>query len=222
MMGRTHALSGTLLFGGAALAYRHFGTLDVLVGLATATGAAMLPDLDHPHGTMARSLGPLSWVACHLLIRPVFGGHREGTHSLAFVALVGVGAQMAVNGRGSLPGDLALWLLLTLSWSSGVRLLHIRGWLDDVAPSIVLAALLWLTDMSFEITPFALVVGCVAHIAGDCLTDRGCPLLWPVSKGKIALKLFTTGKAGESIALFLIIIGLVAESGYAITTGVIS
>jgi membrane-bound metal-dependent hydrolase YbcI (DUF457 family) len=33
-------------------------------------------------------------------------------------------------------------------------------------------------DMGFAAWPVAL--GCVAHLIGDCLTPRGCLLLWPV------------------------------------------
>lgn len=224
MMGRTHALSGTLAFGGAALAV-HFGPLALAMGLVTATGAAMLPDLDHPNATMTKSMGPLSWFVCHFVILPIFSGHRKGTHSIAFVAIVGIGAQMAVMYRGHLAADIALWLLMSLSWSSGVRLLKIRGWIDDVAPMVLVAGIVWglpaaQVPMDLSIVPFALMVGTAAHIAGDCLTDRGCPLLWPVSNAKWGLGLFTTGKSGELVVTVLIIIGLVAEVGYAIKGGI--
>jgi len=27
---------------------------------------------------------------------------------------------------------------------------------------------------------FAIAAGCLAHVIGDCLTERGCPVLWPI------------------------------------------
>lgn len=224
MMGRTHALSGTLAFGGAALAV-HFDPLALALGLITATGAAMLPDLDHPKATMTKSMGPLSWFVCHFVILPIFGGHRKGTHSLAFVVIIGIGAQVALNFRTTLAGAIALWFLLSLSWSAGVRLLKIRGWLDDIAPMIIAAGIVWGlpamgTELDLTIVPLAIMVGCAAHIAGDCLTDRGCPLFWPVDGSKWTLGLFTTGKSGELVALVLIIVGIIAELGYSIMKGI--
>lgn len=219
MMGRTHALSGTLAFGGAALAHPAGTWWDVGLGLITATGAAMLPDLDHPKATMTKSMGPLSWVVCHFVILPIFDGHRKGTHSIAFALIIGIGAQLALMYRDHIVGAAVLWLLISLSWSSGVRLLKIRGWLDDVVPIVLAAGLVFGTDWDLTIIPFALMVGCVSHLAGDCLTDRGCPLLWPFSKSKFGVNLFTTGKAGENVAMLVIIAGIIAEAVYAIKTG---
>ncbi len=224
MMGRTHALSGTLAFGGAALALH--GTVEVepwqvLAGAITATGAAMVPDLDHPNATMTKSMGPLSWIVCHLIILPIFDGHRKGTHSLAFVAIMGFVAQVAADHRDTLAGQITAWLLLSLSWSAGVRLLRIRGWLDDVVPSLVAAALVWLTDWPLAFMAPTIALGCLAHIAGDCLTDHGCPVLWPVSKSKLTLGLFSTNGPGELVATVVILVGIVAEAGYAIKTGMI-
>jgi len=223
MMGRTHALSGTLAFGGAALALH--GTVDataaeLVAGAITATGAAMVPDLDHPNATMTKSMGPLSWLVCRLVILPVFDGHRKGTHSILFAALVGMGAYAAAQHQDTLAGQLVMWLLLALSWSALIRLLRIPGWLDDVIPSIVAAALVWLTDWPLDFAAPALALGCLVHVAGDCLTDKGCPLLWPVSKAKFTLGLFSTNGPGEFVATVVILVGLVAESIYAIKMGV--
>ena len=72
------------------------GDLDVsgvAVGALVSAGAALLPDVDHPSASVARSLPPLTvWVA--RLVSAVGGGHRGITHSLVgavlFVALVAV------------------------------------------------------------------------------------------------------------------------------------
>jgi membrane-bound metal-dependent hydrolase YbcI (DUF457 family) len=218
MMGRTHAASGILAFGGAALAHvaGHNTWWDLALGTLTAMGAAMLPDLDHPKATMTKSMGPLSWLVCHAVILPIFGGHRKGTHSIAFVAIVGLAAQTALIYRDHVAGAAVMWLLLSLSWASGVRLLKIRGWLDDVIPVVLAAGLVFVTDWDLSVVPIALMIGAAAHVAGDCLTDKGCPLLWPMSRAKFGINLFTTGKAGETLAMIVILAGIVAEVVYAI------
>lgn len=35
-------------------------------------------------------------------------------------------------------------------------------------------------------------LGCLAHLAGDCCTDHGCPLLLPLSRRRFTLDLFST------------------------------
>lgn len=69
-------------------------------------GNALLPDIDHPHSTIARALGPitgaLSWltrrgagalrrVGCaHCAAGPNRGGHRALTHTFVFAAALGL------------------------------------------------------------------------------------------------------------------------------------
>lgn len=208
MMGLTHAGTGTLAFGGATLLYR-FGLADLALGFLVTTGAAMINDLDHHKGTMTKSLGPISWLASKA-VGLVFGPHRHGTHSLAFVIILGLGAECAVISRHTIPGMIALCLLMILSVSAAVRVLKIRGWLDDIAPTVVIIPLVIFTDVDLRIVPACLMLGAFMHIVGDCLTDRGCPLFWPLSKSKFTLGIFTTGETGEKIAGAIILVGILA------------
>jgi len=212
MMGRTHAVSGTLAFGGATLAYA-FSVPELIIGVVIATGASMMPDLDHPNATMTKSLGPLSWVA-NLIIVVIFGGHRKGTHSIAFAVVVGIGAQIALTYRHELAGGIALSVLMSLAVGSLVRLFKIKGWADDLAGIAVSPAVVFLTDIDLRMVPPALMLGCLAHVAGDCLTDHGCPVLWPLSSKKWTVGLFSTGKFGEKIAFFVIVAGIITIIGY--------
>lgn len=101
MMGPSHAACGAAAWVALTADYQlhlqdltvpiGWGVLDVgdtgvLTGALVTAGAALLPDLDHPDGTVARSLRPLStWLArgiCRLS-----GGHRRGTHSVLGVAV---------------------------------------------------------------------------------------------------------------------------------------
>lgn len=221
-MGRTHAVSGTLAFGGATLAFA-FDVPELIIGSIIVTGASMLPDLDHPNATMAKALGPISWVANRIILA-IFGGHRKGTHSIAFALMVGTGAQVALTYRHEIAGAVALSVLMSLSVASLVRLFRIKGWLDDLAGAAISPAIVFLTDVDLRIVPAALMLGCLTHVFGDCLTDHGCPVLWPLSSKKWTVGLFSTGKTGEKIVFVLIILGIIGIIGVhaATLTGVIS
>ena len=83
------------------------GDPGVITGALICAGAALLPDMDHPGGTVARSLPPLSrWLARG--VSRLGGGHRHGTHSLVGLLVV-VGLAM-LSQRLSVPvGDALHW-----------------------------------------------------------------------------------------------------------------
>lgn len=217
MMGLTHAATGTLGFGGATLLYR-FGLQEIAIGTVITTGAALINDLDHHKATATRSFGPLSWVVSKLVIF-VFGPHRHGTHSILFAVVLGLGTQMAVIYRHSLGGMIPLCVIMSLSVASVVRLAKIPGWLDDVGAVAAVVAMIVFTDVDLTIVPACMMAGALIHILGDCLTDRGCPVLWPMTKKRFTLGIFTTGKIGEKIVRVIIVIGLVAVIVAHIVTG---
>jgi membrane-bound metal-dependent hydrolase YbcI (DUF457 family) len=177
MMGHSHALSGATAWAATcALApfvgiHPHWGAISA--GLLSTAGAALLPDLDHPEATIAWTFGPPSRALAKFVHR-VSGGHRHATHSLAFAAAVPflVWAGDAALGRGF------AFTLLSVLFAFGVRGLHL-------APSLVmltataLSGVVWflLPDLSW--LPWSVAAGILAHLAGDCLTKEGCPLLWP-------------------------------------------
>ena len=171
------------------------------------TAAALFPDIDHHKATVTRSFGGLTRLVRWILIKPFFGKHREGTHSIFFAGLVGFGAWLLIK-YIDLPGcKIALLILLSIVTSSLIRLFHIQGWKDDVAPVPVWAFLIFFTDIDLTIIPWALALGCLTHVIGDCMTDRGCPILWPISKQKITLGLYSTGKAGEGVVRVIALVG---------------
>src|SRR5699024_10210060 len=56
-----------------------------LAGSVVATGAALLPDIDHPSATIARSAGAASRLATSAVSS--VAGHRGATHTLLAVAV---------------------------------------------------------------------------------------------------------------------------------------
>ena len=98
MMGKNHATYAAAAWCAAWPAWDYVPSLNVdtsdlslfVVSTAVAAGAGVIPDLDHPDARVSRHFGVLSkWVAKGL--NEASGGHRHGTHSFVFAALLTVG-----------------------------------------------------------------------------------------------------------------------------------
>lgn len=207
MMGRTHATSGMVLALVAAPALERFGVPadpgSILVMTVAAAGGAMLPDFDHRHATLSRALGPITALIA-MVIEGISGGHRHGTHSL-----LGIGAFTAFTWwmvqLGSWP--LGLWCgLLLAAGSSGLQVTFTKG-------STILHTLICLIGGALlvhaavrDLIPFDLVIwgvaiGATAHIAGDLLTEQGCPLLWPALPTRFKVANLTTDHFTERVII---------------------
>lgn len=217
MLGHSHAISGALAFAasaaaaGAVAGYAglhevpfHPGAVELILGTLITAGAALLPDIDHPNGTIAHALGP---ITKHLskFVSEISGGHRHATHSVLF--MLGAGA---VTWVGEYFGGKIFTLILAfVMLALGIRALHLspsgetfRAW----GPCVLLAGagtvVMWRwLPATPNWLPFAIALGCLAHLVGDCLTDRGCPLLWPL-KFKLSIPLISrTGNTMETWVL---------------------
>ncbi|WP_280461067.1 metal-dependent hydrolase [Nocardia carnea] len=215
MLGHSHATSGALAFATAATVVPvpvmefvrgpvDVSALELILGALITAGAALLPDIDHPGGTIGDSLGPLS-NAVAKGVATVSGGHRKGTHGLLFVLLAGWATWAGVNYLGRYFTLGVIFVMLAF----GIRALHLtpRG---DSFRAWGLCVLLagggtvlmdrWLPDSPYWL-PFAIGLGALIHIVGDCLTDRGCPLLWPL-KPRLAVPIISrTGNKVETWVL---------------------
>lgn len=176
-MGHSHATSGATAWATVvcaaplAGAHPHWGA--IAAGLLATAGAALLPDLDHPEATIAYTFGPPSRALARIVNR-VSGGHRHATHSLLFCAA----APLAVWLGDLLFGRWFEAVLLFFLFALGVRALRLAPGLVMVAAfGASTSAWFLLPDLSW--LPWSVAAGCLAHVAGDCLTKEGCPLLWP-------------------------------------------
>lgn len=189
MLGHSHATSGAL--GWSLLAPTVLPAItdvrlrpgEVLAGTVLCAGAALLPDLDHPEGTIAHFLGPVSRLLTRV-VNFVSGGHRHGTHSLLFAGLMGAGTWAGERYLGRYFVLAAVFVLLALA----SRALHlcppgegIHSWGVVVVESVIgtLVTDRWIGTVP-DWLPYLVAAGCLVHLVGDCLTERGCPLLWPV------------------------------------------
>lgn len=203
--GPTHAMSGLMAWGGVSIAAIANGLPMTpqtwVVGAALCSGAALLPDLDHPQATIANTFGRVTWVlskgvhwVSHVVYRSTrlrsdanrHGGHRGVTHTLLFALLAGFGTYAVVQWAHKV----ALLPLLFLFCALAVRgLLH--KWTPKGHALGVTVLSLGLTILCWhwiDVGPpeqaqwcaVAVAAGCLAHCLGDSITEQGCPIFWPI------------------------------------------
>ena len=216
MLGHDHALSGALAFAAVAPLLPVTGA-HLAVAAALTAGAGVLPDLDEPGSTIARTFGFLTGAFAWIVHR-ISGGHRKGTHSLLGVALMTLAAYGAGQWQDSAhvtAGHTQLWwhlvpagLLLALLFSARFRALYIGGHHADAFGIGLAALIIWqgwdlekVTPWHVSVLAVCVCLGMLAHIAGDMLTHDGCPLLYPLSRYEFGLlpeaMRITTNKLAE-------------------------
>lgn len=160
----------------------------VLAGTIVTAGAALLPDADHRHATIAHSLPPLSNAMC-IQVGKLAGGHRHGTHSLLGLAvfiMIAVLAGMwtiAWEPFGLIfPGAGILSVLLASFAAKSLKIIPDTmrkfPWILGLA---VGAFITFFAPQEQFWFPLAVGLGAAIHILGDILTTGGCNLLWPLS-----------------------------------------
>lgn len=213
-MGHTHALSGAV--AGLAVVYflGHSADAYTLAPMfaAVGAGAALMPDLDHPSSTAARSLGPLSRVVARVL-RTLSGGHRKGTHSIigtllstaVFAALVvWLPKELAPYATGSIAAAAAVALLgpviagYVAAVGVGTAVPGAAGSVVGLAVGVAVGFGLHDNPGSWTALTVAYGIGYLAHLAGDLFTRDGVPLAWPVA-GPMRLAYLRTGSFTENM-----------------------
>lgn len=254
MMGGHHAVSGTAawmaLAGSAQIAgtatgldLLDFEVPQVLAGAVVTTGAALLPDIDHPSATIARSAGGISKA-----VTSVVGGaagHRGATHTLlAMLAFTLLAALVAgLDWRANVPvlGQVQLGAVtvVTVMCAFATRALKIVSglllpWIVGLGSGLLVAAFAPVTGAWL---PAAIALGVLVHLLGDLVTVDGIPFpTWPLvfkprnrpasaiwhKNGNIALPIL--GRAGSArewiLCLALSLYAAVAVASTVLTAAV--
>lgn len=225
MMGQTHALSGAALWLAALPALTSESLLgtyavsltpaQIAAGAVVCAGAALLPDIDHHNGSIANAYGPVTRALTKGVCK-ISGGHRQATHSILFA----LGAGYAVDWLAT-HAVYAWWVVLFLLVGFGLRGVGV-DFPDHQTFSVLLDAALaaivvfMLHDLDMRYVGYAVTLGCLAHVAGDCLTPRGCPVFWPVQwRMEIPLVPRTDGKVERWViapVLTLVVVVLAVRS----------
>ena len=228
MLGHDHALSGALAFVAVAPLLPVSG-IQLAVAATLTAGAGILPDLDEPGSTIARTFGFLTGTFAWIVNR-ISGGHRKGTHSLLGIGLLTIAALWAGSLQRGAAANLQhveQWLhllpaglIMALLFSAGLRALYIGGHHGDLFGVALAVLVLWqgwdlveVTAWHVPVLAVCVALGMVAHVAGDMLTHDGCPLLYPLSRYEFGLLpepiRITTNKLAERWVISpLLLIGL--------------
>jgi len=231
--GPTHAVMGLAAWSALSLVAISRGVhMDFetwTAGAALTSGAALLPDLDHPPATVSRSFGPVTEVLSRVVDKTSVGiydlirlkgdphrngGHRTFTHTMVFAALAGVITASLVAMRNPWVTAVLLFFFCGL----GVRgLLHEWDHKADTFVVIVGSLLVtwkcwqWVHTGGGKAAWFgvAVIVGCLAHCVGDAVTEDGCPIFWPVPLGRklwrpVGLPTFMRYRTGGKVEMVFV------------------
>lgn len=213
MMGRHHALSGALAWFGAAGVAMHETShpIDLIAVTAVCAAAAVLPDIDEPGSSVARSLGAVSETVSKVTNK-VCGGHRTASHSFLGAAVVGGLTFWATTNLIATAAVFAF--LIFLAWYTLMPILR-HGL---IALGVGAGAGIWVMQGHFNasLLPIAVTFGYLVHLCGDMLTQDGVPLFWPIARHFRLPILGHTGSGRESV-LFVVmlcaLVGLIYTSG---------
>ena len=159
------------------------------LALTSVPGFTLLPDIDHARSMVSSTYGFLTRGFSLLL------GHRRETHSFPGIAVIGLATWFATLYADNIVAQVWLVLILTLGWAALLRTLGVKGWFADLLPIAAAVVVVCYRDewvaaggspYPLEFLPVAVVLGMLLHVAGDCLTNSGCPLWWPFSKKRTA------------------------------------
>lgn len=204
MMGRAHAASGAAGWlaacAGLAVLEQPVTMSTVVVGAAVSAGAALVPDIDHPSSTVARTIGPITQLlargfsrlaagvrmaSCdHCERRPSRGGHRALSHTAVFAVVLGGLVSLA----GLAFGAHVLWVVVAAVGLAARGLLsrRRRGTFGAVLLGGMVAGAMAVTvppGYGWWWLGVPVAWGCFAHCLGDALTYSRCPVLWPLRIG---------------------------------------
>lgn len=202
MMGPTHAAGG--LAAGLALATWADTDLPTAVALGgICAGAALLPDMDHPSGTLARMYGPVTKLASTLVNRLSsavvtatgggrrIGGHRTATHFPLLAVPAAIATGTAAAAAADAGDDRGLWAVLFLMMSlalAGLMTEKTRA-LGFLGTAAAAAGLSWATvhsapmSLTSALLTAAMGIGVAVHLLGDALTKQGIPWFGPLKVG---------------------------------------
>lgn len=204
MMGPTHSVSALAAGLATTIALNNTGIYDftpatALIFASITAGAGLLPDLDHPQATLARTWGPVSKIIAQITNsisagfanmtagpkdRHVENGHRKLTHTALFSLIIAPAIVLALISFGGFWAQMAVvYFFVTLALQG-----LFRDYIKSLGPILANLLSICITYGLAQAAPetlhptllaFAVAVGCVAHIAGDAPTHSGVPFFAP-------------------------------------------
>ena len=207
MTGQSHKAIGVA--AGAAIAIYGVGQGELAYALAMVTAplAAMLPDIDHGGARIGKLRKQAANIAVTVLAVAVVAAAWLYGHLIlenyTSVLMIGLGVVIPT---------LFLFRLSQTRWvrdTWGFVAKH-RGIMHTlIIPLFAVVATIFIRDRYFLILTYGFLAGYISHILADCLTAKGCPILFPLSKRNIKLSNTKTGSDAERTQTLVIIISII-------------
>lgn len=209
MMGPTHSASALAAGLATTLALNttdiyHFTPETAIVFASITAGAGLLPDLDHPQATLARTWGPLSRLLAQITNsisaafanftagpkdKRVQNGHRKLTHTALFSLLIAPAIVLAIISIGGYWAQMGVVYFFVTLALQGLFKDRVKALGPILANGLAIAITFALAQTNPDtlhpmLLAFATAVGCLAHIAGDAPTHSGVPFFAPFVRVK--------------------------------------
>ena len=207
MTGKSHKAIGTAMGAAIAIYGMRQGDYVFALALVTAPLAAMLPDIDHDSariGKMRKLLANIivTIIAAAIVIAAWLHG-RLILDNYTNLMMVGIGVVIPT------------FFLFKLSQTRWVRdtwgfVTKHRGIMHTLLiPICASIAAIYIRDRYFLILIYGFIAGYVSHILADCMTTKGCPILFPLVKKNINFMMIKTGSVAEKVQAFIMIIVII-------------
>lgn len=192
MLGVSHATSAAAVWLAVCAAVHAAGQpvepLPALVGGVVCLAGSLVPDFDHPRSIASNCLPPITNVFAWLV-------RRLSRAVYVATAMRGDRHDDDAGTHRALTHTAAFAVLAGAVLAGVVHV--VAGW--------------WPPAEEWMWLGWPLGLGCLIHVAGDCCTRSGCPVLWPVPVGGLRWRRFgapirfVTGGRGEAVAMTLLI-----------------
>lgn len=212
MTGKSHyAIGCATALAVAAVGLSRNNVMLVATALTTPFGS-MLPDIDHPNSKLGKKRVEAAKKSKKAIVGVVAGyGAVTTIYGLVTAGTVGAVTSIASLAMYVVP---ALFVLRTLN-SKKVKdktefFRKHRGILHTALAALSIAAGAKLSPiLILETLLFGISIGYLTHLFADMQTERGCPLLYPITKKNIRFPLYCkTGTRGETLMVALDIGGI--------------
>ena len=207
MTGNSHKAIG-IAVGAAFTIYGYQnGIPAAALALVSAPIGAMLPDIDHSGSKAGRIRKTAADVAIVVAATAMVGAAvYYGWYNVDYMVLIAIGLGVA----------LPLTVLAALS-----RTKHVRDFLGfatmhrGIMHTLLLPVCMFFAARHISSTYILILLwggmaGYVSHIFADCITKRGCPILFPLTQKSISLTKMNTGSRAEKICVAVIVIVVIA------------
>ena len=210
MTGKSHKAIGTAVGIAITIYGLRNGINAAPLALVSAPIAAMLPDVDHNSSKYGRGRQQIAKIAVALagLVLVAAAWYYSAYIAANYTALltmalgvVGPAATLIIIGQTK-------WAKNLIGFASKHRgITHTL-----VIPVCMVLAAPFVREPYFRILLFGLVAGYLSHIVADCLTKKGCPILFPITTKTINLTNIATGSNGEKICMAVMITIIIGAS----------